>query len=308
MGYRKTINRLSYLLMLISLYFIFDRLLKNYSQLTSWVPDKSDYLIIIICIIVYAFNNFLLSGAWKYLLLLSGYKNISFSRCHIIYGRTQIAKYVPGNIFHLVGRYFLGKSEGIPRTALLTSSIYENIGLFLVASAFTIICYILNGVHDVRGITLYRILFISGFAFVLGYIVYYFINKKSPGLDARDLKSNLFGAGVCYTGFFAIFATVAIAAFFLVVPDALTGNVYYVFLVFISSWIIGYVTLGAPAGVGVREAVIILLLGSLSGEGESLIIAFLFRLITVAGDFVFFLSSYIVEAYKNKANVINHTT
>jgi len=298
MRFRTIINGLSYLLLFLSLYFIFNRLLNNYSSLVSWKPNKLDYLIIIICIIVYALNNFLLSGAWKYLLVLSGHKNISFSKCHIIYGRTQIAKYIPGNIFHLVGRYFLGKSEGIPSTALLTSTLYENIGLFIVASAITIASYTLNGVDEIDGISLHRILFVLGFSFVLAYIAYYYFIKKLSGLDARNLKRNLFGAGVCYTGFFAIFATVAITVFFIVMPDALSGNVYYVFLVFISSWTIGYVTLGAPAGVGVREAIIILLLGPLLGDGESLIVAFLFRLITVAGDLLYFIYGYFLSHFK----------
>ncbi len=306
MGYKKTINILSYLLLILSLYYISGRLANNYSQLSDWQLSKSAYLTLIICVTAYMFSNFLLSFAWKYLLALSGFRKISHSRCHIIYGRTQISKYIPGNIFHFVGRYFLGKKAGIPNTVLMTSTFNENIGLFVVASVITIISYALNGVSEIGGISLYRISFFSGSSFILGYLGYYYFIRNKLALSPISTKTNLFRVGTCYTAFFVIFATVGVVITLMIAPEAIQGNVYYIFMIFISSWVLGYMTPGAPAGVGVREAVIILLLGPLTGEGECLIIAFLFRFITVAGDLFYFLLSYILAAYINETDNISN--
>jgi glycosyltransferase 2 family protein len=306
MGYKKVINILSYLLLIISLYYISGRLFNNYSQLSNWQLSKSAYIVLTICLTAYMFSNFLLSFAWKYLLALSGFRKISHTRCHIIYGRTQISKYIPGNIFHFVGRYFLGKKAGIPNTVLMTSTFNENVGLFVVASVITIISYALNGVSEIGGISLYRISFFSGSSFILGYLGYYHFIRNKLALSAVSTKTNLFSVGICYTAFFVIFATVGVVISLMIAPEAIQGNGYYIFMVFISSWVIGYMTPGAPAGVGVREAVIILLLGPLTGEGECLIIAFLFRFITVAGDLFYFLLSYILAAHINKGENINN--
>jgi uncharacterized membrane protein YbhN (UPF0104 family) len=61
---------------------------------------------------------------------------------------------------------------------------------------------------------------------------------------------------------------------------------------FAVSWVAGLLTPGAPAGVGIREAVMILALKTLVGEPEAVATALLFRLITTIGDVLFFLTSY----------------
>jgi uncharacterized membrane protein YbhN (UPF0104 family) len=53
---------------------------------------------------------------------------------------------------------------------------------------------------------------------------------------------------------------------------------------FAAAWLAGFLTPGAPAGLGVREAVLVAGLGPLYGPGPALALAAWFRLVTVAGD------------------------
>jgi hypothetical protein len=64
-----------------------------------------------------------------------------------------------------------------------------------------------------------------------------------------------------------------------------------VITIFSCSWIAGYVTPGAPGGIGVREAIIIFSLAGLVGEAQATLVALLFRCITVGGDVIFYLLS-----------------
>ena len=50
------------------------------------------------------------------------------------------------------------------------------------------------------------------------------------------------------------------------------------------AWMVGYVTPGAPAGIGLREAVLALGLSPALGESEALVLALLYRLITTVTD------------------------
>jgi uncharacterized membrane protein YbhN (UPF0104 family) len=50
------------------------------------------------------------------------------------------------------------------------------------------------------------------------------------------------------------------------------------------AWIVGYVTPGAPAGIGLREAVLVLGLSPALGESEALALALLYRLVTTIAD------------------------
>jgi uncharacterized membrane protein YbhN (UPF0104 family) len=52
------------------------------------------------------------------------------------------------------------------------------------------------------------------------------------------------------------------------------------------AWLLGYVMPGAPAGLGVRETVLVLGLGPALGEAEALVVALAYRFVTVVVDAV----------------------
>lgn len=54
------------------------------------------------------------------------------------------------------------------------------------------------------------------------------------------------------------------------------------------AWLAGLVTFGSPAGIGVREVVLLFLLGPMVVESDLLVIIILNRIITVIGDGIFF--------------------
>lgn len=64
-----------------------------------------------------------------------------------------------------------------------------------------------------------------------------------------------------------------------------TGPIVVLFSV---AWVIGFITPGAPGGIGVREALLLFLLTPVIGEEVSLRTAFWFRGVTILGDGFFF--------------------
>ena len=57
---------------------------------------------------------------------------------------------------------------------------------------------------------------------------------------------------------------------------------------YIIAWLIGAITPGAPAGIGIREVVMFALLQPIVGETELLLAIVLSRAITAAGDVLFY--------------------
>jgi hypothetical protein len=55
------------------------------------------------------------------------------------------------------------------------------------------------------------------------------------------------------------------------------------------AWLVGFATPGSSAGIGVREAVLIAALEGSLGAPASGLVALALRLVTVAGDVVFFI-------------------
>ena len=62
------------------------------------------------------------------------------------------------------------------------------------------------------------------------------------------------------------------------------------------AWLAGLLTPGAPAGIGVRELVLVLLLKGIVPEAELLLAVLLSRLVTVGGDLLFYLVAMAIPA------------
>ena len=50
---------------------------------------------------------------------------------------------------------------------------------------------------------------------------------------------------------------------------------------------IGFLTPGAPSGIGIREALLVYFLGPELGAAQAIVIAALFRVATISGDLLF---------------------
>lgn len=77
-------------------------------------------------------------------------------------------------------------------------------------------------------------------------------------------------------------------------------NSLFVIACYIAAWAIGLVTPGAPAGLGIREFIIVFLLGDVSTESNLLLAVVLSRIITVSGDIIFFCIAMILRFYEGR--------
>jgi uncharacterized membrane protein YbhN (UPF0104 family) len=104
--------------------------------------------------------------------------------------------------------------------------------------------------------------------------------------------ATLLEAGLCYVVFFLSGAVSLVAlahALGIRAEDfsvLLTANA--------ASWLAGFIIVGAPAGLGVREVTFVALAGTALGDGSALLLAGLFRITTFAGDTLFFAAGSLV--------------
>ena len=88
------------------------------SWLLDWHASAVDLVLIVMSIVAYGLSGLLLASAWRDLNRICGQGGFSRRQSIAIYGTTQIAKYVPGNVFHFVGRHAAGVRVGIPHAVL----------------------------------------------------------------------------------------------------------------------------------------------------------------------------------------------
>jgi hypothetical protein len=240
--------------------------------------------------LLYGTAGFLLSSAW-YQLLGSGGATASLRCHHAVYGRTQIAKYLPGNVFHLVGRQVMGRQLGHGQGRLARASLLEGALLVLIAAALSL-PLVWRWLDQ-------EVLWIGAFAAsVLALLAVRLVRRRHdsalwrPGAgadrDGTGAVLRLLRAAAMYILFFLVVA----AIFWMLALSVnesgrpaieFAGSVTVVAL----AWLAGFVTPGSSAGIGVREAMLIAALEGTLGAPASALVALALRLVTIGGDVVF---------------------
>jgi hypothetical protein len=257
--------------------------LNNYAEQIDFTRfDVTAWVIIGLLTFVYGATNILLALAWWHLLAFFDVK-VKKGWAIKAYGLSQLAKYVPGNILHLAGRQALGMAAGIPVRALVKSALWE-LGLISFAGVFFgflalplvwpelpvfVSCGIFGAMLISCAITLGRLF--------------------SPSVTAAFIWQIIF---------LALSGAVFMGTLALVAPPFVTFSTFFALCgAYVIAWLGGLVTPGSPAGVGVRELVLLFLLKGTVGEADLLLAVLLGRIVTVAGDFVFFSTA---SALKDK--------
>ncbi|WP_457093527.1 hypothetical protein [Microvirga sp. P5_D2] len=233
------------------------------------------------CAVAYCIANNLMALGWWNLLIQFG--AVTPRRWAIrTYGISQLAKYVPGNIFHLAGRQAMGMAAGVPGWSLAKSTFWE-LGLLAISGSMfgaLVLPLLLPWLPLQLGI----VAFVLALAIVGAGLAIYF---GRAAVRAFSL----------YVAFVTISGVLFVCLIEVIFPAAVTSTSGWIMLcsAYIVAWLIGLVTPGAPAGVGVRELILVFLLQGLVGESELVLTVVLGRVVTVTGDFLFFVVSWLLK-------------
>ncbi len=248
----------------------------------------------ILCgVILYAVSLFLLARGWTSLVRASSGKALAFPAGLYVYARSQIYKYIPSNVLHYVGRQVLLAKRGFSHAAIAGASLAETLALIgcaiLTAGMF--------GTATLLDMTdaerLQRLLILAGaaVAIVMAVIV---AGLARLGLVSRLLERVRFHAIwkslVLCLFLFVIFFVMSGTAFWLVLAAGSQGHAPLTMAIAVASgaWVLGFITPGASAGLGVREALIIAGLSSNGVPGDQAVLAAIaYRLVTTLGDVLF---------------------
>ena len=139
---------------------------------------------------------------------------------------------------------------------------------------------------------------LGGLLLLTPYVLSYALPRlaKIWGLAARTFSAGsvtvrIMPAYLLYVAFFVISGCIAWSLAASLGPLSVSALPLVVASI-ATAWIAGYVTPGASAGIGVREAVLIALLSGTLGEANAAVVAVAFRVVTLSGDLLFFALSF----------------
>lgn len=295
---KKLLHYTGVFLCLLSLCFLYSRLLPNLELVTETIPTCfKPWFTFILLSICYAAALNLLAFGWGKQLRFNG-QNAKMQDKMSIYAQSQIAKYIPGNVFQYVGRNLLATQYRLDAAVVLKSSLYEIISLVLsalliivVASQWPFAPILSRFISDYPQAN--RMLVIS--LLLIGFSVLFIFSHR--------IKAFLAGYFYPYFWLALMFHLVSVSIFLAlwvgVMQQPLSIQTGFLLVFgYLISWVLGFVTPGAPGGVGVREAVFIVLVSHPHIESQVLLLVILSRVLTTLGDILFFIEGLAIYKWR----------
>jgi len=236
----------------------------------------------------YAFAACILALAWRMLLAGLRADTVSTGDTLATYAISQYGKYLPGNVAHYALRHAWTRRHGVPHATLGIASLLEAALLVLVALCVTVAI-------GTGGLRLPlpidpRLAIVSLLsALVAAWIGLRWAGRRGPLAGLRLPSVRLGVLPVCIALYFGFF--VACAGLLAVIAQVLGIRIESfagLLVASTASWLAGFVVIGAPAGLGVREATFVALTGATIGDSGALLLISVFRVATFLGDTIFF--------------------
>lgn len=298
----KFVKYAGYIITLIALIFL-GKSLMSMNLDVKYI--KSPYMAIVIGILLsigYAAVVYISSYAWKSTLEFIHKDKIPFNETISVYAKSNIGKYLPGNIMQFVGRNILAGKLGFKQLDITFCTLIEIIMLVLTDCILSLI-FAMNSVKLVLKDLFTKINPTNAFyillALILLIIVAAWVIVKKSGIIkeykqffTRDFLKLLCKLFCIYSVTLIIPGIFLSFIFGLVLGSHVTLQTSMIIIAgYTISWVLGFVVPGAPGGIGVREAVLLLMLGPLFTNNIVLLAAIVLRITSIIGDLIAFLLS-----------------
>jgi hypothetical protein len=236
---------------------------------------------------------------------------ISWTQSFALYGTPQLAKYLPGKLWSIIGYTGIAKRFTIP--VIISSAAVFILGVWglMGASLLGVILALLNpsmigGLAVLnKGVIVAMVILLLIFLhpkFYLRIVNIVLLLFKQPPIPLhfpwRSMMA-IVGEGFILNSLYFLGVSLIISSIV-----ELPGSMLPLFVgIFCLANIAGFLALFAPAGIGVREGILLLVLGPLVGAGLASVIAILARLIQTIAD-IFSTVLGFVTFYFAKKNTI----
>lgn len=248
---------------------------------------------------------YILAFTWKMTLDYLANTKTKYSEVAHVYGKANIGKYLPGNVMHYVERNLFAAKIGLSQLDLALSTLVEIAGIVLVALILSVILAYRELVIVLREYLKpsYALILIVILAAVCAAAVIFYRKSAKAQAMAKRLKDIRFifvliRNMIIYAAVFLIlgFIMVLICGVILDVKLSVSKSVMII-TYYMLAWMIGTIIHVTPGGIGIREAVLVLLMKSSGIMSSSAILtaALLHRMVSIIGDILGYVVALLLR-------------
>jgi glycosyltransferase 2 family protein len=241
--------------------------------------------------ILYVLSQFVGAAAWRVTLSLHGV-SLPRARAESQLLVSQIGKYVPGNVAHLLGRFALARGDGVS-SAVFGSSLLLEVS-FLLTSGVLIVGVLLLIMPDLVGaitsdlpeLRLEASMVVVFIGLLICIAIGQFVIWRKAGKPKLAISKCIVVLSL-HSFNFAILGISLWCVAQAIYPGA-GASMWQCLAIFTTAWVAGFLMPGAPGGIGIRDGIITLGLGLFIDQGAGLSAAIAHRAISVLGDVILF--------------------
>jgi uncharacterized membrane protein YbhN (UPF0104 family) len=220
--------------------------------------------------------------AWLWALALADAAGVRARRGVRIWFLSNLARYVPGNVWSFVGAVELARREGAPRRstlAVMASTQLLSVGVALLVGLPVLVAERakLGGVVAVGSSVLAAAVVAAVLARdkLLG-----LLRRRYPEISLRDLVPSRSLALKLTAGYalYWVLTGLAFAVFVRGLYPLAAADVALVVAAYAAAYAVGFLSLLTPAGLGVREGVLVAVLAAIMPTGAAVVVAVTSRL------------------------------
>lgn len=294
----KIIKYIGYFITLIAFVFIGKSLMTMNFDIRY--IDNYTYAVLfgVVFSVGYAIVVYISSYAWKTTLEFIHKEKIPLMEIINVYVKSNVGKYLPGNVMHFAGRNILAGKLGFKQLDITFCSVIEVLMLIVTDCILSFIF----GFNSFKSLlmTIYskanaEIIYSIGIFLVLIAAVCILVKKSNFINNYKHFFTQAFFILLCKL--FCIYCVTLIipGVFLVIIFNMVLGcNIsLQISMIIISaytiSWVAGYIVPGAPGGIGVRESVFLLILNPIYKKEIVLLAVVFLRITSILGDIAAFL-------------------
>lgn len=282
-------------LALIAIIFILRYLLVNSGSVLPRLSHINPTLLFI-STITFLIYYFLRALGWGLMMSMMGYK-IKLRKSFYAWQFSEIKRYVPGNIWSFLSRASLFEELGVPKKQSAKAILYEV--EFLVCSNLILSLLSVGIISKYFGNNTSKLLLILGTSGIMIVFLLIFGYKISKSI-ATILPNFGISRNLLILVYYAITFFFLALGVYLATASILGFNTSGIFLIgfFAFSFLIGYLSIITPSGLGVREGIITFGLTSFFTTPIAGLIAIFSRIVLVTSELLFALVIFVWYKFK----------
>jgi hypothetical protein len=273
--------------------YLFYRLYNTWGDLTSY-NFELNYWFLALAVLTFLFF-YLLEGIGYYIYVKLVHGKVPFMKILKARYVSDMGRYIPGKVWTYLGRIYLLKNYDITKTQILTSSMLE---MAIMALGSILVFAISLLFWDLKiGVWIYVIFLLIPLIllFVHPKILNFFLHlvqklTKKELIKIRTKYSQLLWTIPFYLFYWLIYG---LGSYLIIrsLTEISFTKIPIIIGIFSISWLIGFVSLIAPGGLGVREGLLTLFLIFLMPEPIAIIAVLTSRIILTAIEGLYALIS-----------------